>query len=1018
MKVKTVRAIIALNTVFFAIAAQSATYTWDGGGADNNWSDAANWNPDGAPVSANMTTVRLTGETRTSPSQDIGSPFVLNRLEYLKYATSGNDLNALVLNGDPLRFEADDATPPRIFLTRAATCQINNDVVIADDTTLFMEITTWGLVFNGTVSGGGGIDKLSDAGAITLTQANSFSGGLIVRASDDQWKQVHINASGAMGTGEVHLYGGTMNTNTANQGGLILNDTATHANVIRLFENSPIRANGTITLTGGIDLGAHTLHLRGTGSATANGVISGDAAQALIKSDTGTWTLAGANSFTGRVSVQNGLLRFGAANALAPATPLTLTGGTTDLNGYAQTIGQLYGEAGGILTSATAATLTVDQADNTAFAGRLTGALALTKSGTGSLTLNNSANTFTGDIAINGGTLVAAAPSSLGNVANIAVNSGTLELQAANTIPDTAALHITSGVRVVIVGGVAETVRALFVDGVQQPRGSYGTTASGATFADDTLFDGDGMLQVAMGVPVTPTLATWDAEGSDTRLSTVANWDGDTLPTFDGTARAVFGTDGDIATVDAAVSLYGITFNRDADFTLAAGGGAVTLREGGITAAAPTATAHTYTLAADMTLTAPQAWHIGNNGAAATTLAVSGIVSDDGLPADLTQSGNGTLILSGANTYNGVITVQTGGVLRISHPLALGSADTPTVMERGSWLELSGGINVGEPITISGDPEVGHAGVIRNTGGSNVWSGLITCNSSRIRSAGGSLDILGGISVINQIALGANSGTQLRIAEKPVIAEGCTVYNHSGGGPVIFAVAGNVCGRIEACSREMRFDVPNAFVPTANLDVGAGHSPNAYVNLNGNDQTFAALKSGTETPGERMIESATPATLTLNQNSNTTFDGLFAGAVSLVKNGTGTLTLINALTSTRGGFTVTAGTLAIAGAGSLGPNATDIAISDSGTLSLANSAALADSAVIKMPAPGDGSAKINLAAGVDATVGWLFYGDKMMRAGTHGSTASPARYKDDERFTGTGVLRVRHDKSGTLLTIE
>ena len=1018
MKAKAVRAIIALSAVFFTIAAQSATYTWDGGGADDNWSDAANWNPDGAPVSANTTEIRLAGETRLAPVQDIGSPFVLNRLEYLKVNNDINDL-AFTLSGNPLRFEADGTTSPCLYLTRKATCNLNNAVVIADDTTLIMNIDTWGIVFNGVISGGGGIDKLADAGAITLTQANSFSGGLTVRASDDQWRQVHINASGAMGTGEVHLYGGTMNTNTPNQGGLILNNTTTHTNTIQLFQNSPIRANGSTTLTGDIALNTSTLHLRGTGTATASGMISGDAAQALIKSDTGTWTLAGANSFTGRVSVQNGLLRFGAANALAPATPLTLTGGTADLNGHAQTVGQLQGEASVILTSATAATLTVDQTDNTAFAGRLTGALALTKSGTGSLTLNNSANTFTGDIAINGGTLVAAAPSSLGNAASIAANGGILELQTANTMPDTATLHIANGARVVIANGVAETVRALFVDGVQQPRGSYGTTASGATFTDNTLFGGDGILLVATGAPVTPTLFTWDAEGSgDTRLSTAANWDSDTAPAFDGTARAVFGTDGSTATVDASVSLYGITFNRDADFTLEANGGAITLREGGIAAAAPAATARTYTLAADTTLTAPQTWHIGNHGAAATTLAVSGIIGDDGLPADLTQSGNGTLILSGANTYIGTTTVQTGGVLRISHPLALGSADAPTVMERGSWLELSGGISVGEPITISGDSEVGHSGVIRNTGGSNVWSGPIICDNSRIRSTGGSLDILGGISVINQIALGANGGTQLRIAEKPIIAGNSSLYCHSGGGPVIFAVAGNVCGRIEACSRELRFDVPNAFAPTVNLDIGASHSPNAYVNLNGNDQAFATLKSNTTTPGERMIESASPATLTLTQNSNAMFDGIFAGAVSLVKNGTGTLTLTNALTSTSGGFTVTGGTLAIDGAGTLGPNATDIAITGSGTLSLANSATIADSAIVRMPESGDSGAKINLEAGVDETIGWLFFGDKMMRAGTHGSTASPARYQDDSHFTGTGVLRVRHDNSGTLFTIE
>jgi hypothetical protein len=71
-----------------------------------------------------------------------------------------------------------------------------------------------------------------------------------------------------------------------------------------------------------------------------------------------------------------------------------------------------------------------------------------------------------------------------------------------------------------------------------------------------------------------------------------------------------------------------------------------------------------------------------------------------------------------------------------------------------------------------------------------------------------------------------------------------------------------------------------------------------------------------------------------------------------------------------------------------------------------------------MPPVGTTTAKINLAAGVNEAVGWLYFGDKMQRAGTYGSTSSTAATKDAAHFAGTGVLTVLHDKSGSLLRVQ
>jgi hypothetical protein len=52
-------------TLVAAPKAQAATRTWDGGGADNNWSTAANWSSDTLPVAGD--TVTFNG-TSTKPA--------------------------------------------------------------------------------------------------------------------------------------------------------------------------------------------------------------------------------------------------------------------------------------------------------------------------------------------------------------------------------------------------------------------------------------------------------------------------------------------------------------------------------------------------------------------------------------------------------------------------------------------------------------------------------------------------------------------------------------------------------------------------------------------------------------------------------------------------------------------------------------------------------------------------------------------------------------------------------------
>jgi autotransporter-associated beta strand protein len=148
------------------------------------------------------------------------------------------------------------------------------------------------------------------------------------------------------------------------------------------------------------------------------------------------------------------------------------------------------------------------------------------------------------------------------------------------------------------------------------------------------------------------------------------------------------------------------------------------------------------------------------------------------------------------------------------------------------------------------------------------------------------------------------------------------------------------------------------------------------------------------------------------------FGGRIMGSLNLVKAGAADSTLtLRGANAVAGAVFVRGGTLAVDETGTLGAPVGGVTV-ESGTLLLQNSAALADSTTVRLPETGDGGAKIQLAAGVEERVGWLFYGETMRRAGTYGSTASPAQVKDDARFAGTGVLRVLHDNAGTVITLK
>lgn len=122
----------------------------------------------------------------------------------------------------------------------------------------------------------------------------------------------------------------------------------------------------------------------------------------LDKLGDGTLTFLGDYAFQGATNIFGGAVRIG--GTIDPETEFALgESGTLDITGKDQTIGGLRGEIGATVVIDDSE-LTVDQDENTVFAGDITGDGSLVKDGSGTLNLAGN-STYTGPTEVNGGTL-------------------------------------------------------------------------------------------------------------------------------------------------------------------------------------------------------------------------------------------------------------------------------------------------------------------------------------------------------------------------------------------------------------------------------------------------------------------------------------------------------------------------------------------------------------------------------------------------------------------------------------
>ena len=283
-----------------------------------------------------------------------------------------------------------------------------------------------GVQEGGTLLVSGNITDGSNSYTLRLSGELSGTGGVIISGTGNAWDgETHVvrgtvtlgahNTLPTTTTLDIHF----SNTNNNEYAGLDLNGF--NQTVGSLKNGGSTGSNAELTNKSRTFA---TFTVNETGSQAFEGIITGNLA--LVKNGAGTTTLSRSNSFSGGLTVNDGVLRIADSGALAGGN-VTVNGGAgaagkLDLNNTSTTINSLNGAAGAVSAiianeSTTAATRTLTVGVNHgsgAFAGNIVdntggaalGVVALTKIGTGTLTLTG-ANTFTGATSLSNGTVIA-----------------------------------------------------------------------------------------------------------------------------------------------------------------------------------------------------------------------------------------------------------------------------------------------------------------------------------------------------------------------------------------------------------------------------------------------------------------------------------------------------------------------------------------------------------------------------------------------------------------------------------
>ena len=298
--------------------------------------------------------------------------------------------------------------------------------------------------------------------------------------------------------------------------------------------SSGIAGKETVNMNGGtliIDGVASTTTTIGT---SGGGIVSG-AGSVLVKNGVGSLVLGGtaANTYSGGTIINDGSVTAGKINALgSSAAYLAVNGGTLDIGANNQTVGA-FTNAGGTINGSGTITASGHWLQSGTVNAALGGSgIALTKTGAGTSTLT-AANSYSGNTAINQGTLALTGSGSIANSPNINVASG--------AFLDVSAISFSLGASQTLKGS-GTVIGSVTANGTVAPGNSIGTlTLNG----DLTLAGITSMELDRSGSPNSDLIVANNiAQGGTLNVANigVSLLLGDTFNLFDGSISGSFGS--------------------------------------------------------------------------------------------------------------------------------------------------------------------------------------------------------------------------------------------------------------------------------------------------------------------------------------------------------------------------------------------------------------------------------------------------------------------------------------------
>jgi autotransporter-associated beta strand protein len=641
------------------------------------------------------------------------------------------------------------------------------------------------LLVLGTISGPGSI---SVDGPVELDGSNTYSGGTTIGL----FGQLAVGNPNALGTGGLTI--GTVF-------GAVLLGTITETITTPLtvtFSSTFAAAHGqTLTLApSSLAWNANTGDVVTFGAPGQDGTVAFGSAAGIVNHPS-TYTVAVSAGTLRPIDSELGVILG------ADQHTTVQSGAALDAAGFTLTVNDLQG-GGHITDTGGAATLTVNGGN---FSGIIDGPLTLATTGGGELTLSGN-NTYTGGTVINGTRLTLGAGGTTGSVAGAITDNGVLAINRSdnfvvNNVSGSGRVQQRGPGNTWLGSGLSYTGGTVVNAGTLIVNDPAALGSGGLTISGGELLEGlTGTIQNQLFMSGNFTIAA--AHGQSLTTSTTHPW------TLNASGQTVtFGAPGQDGTVawstpaGSSITPFGSAY----DVLIRAG----TLRANDSSFGVITQFAQHTTIRPVGTL------DLAGVNAVVTGLQGGGRVTDSGGPASLQVNGgnfhgvidgplaleltNGSLSLSGNNTYTGGTTIDSGTTLTLGAGGTTGSV--PGIIADNGALAINRSDSfVVNNVSGTGAVEQIGPGVttlgtgLSYTGGTSISAGTLVVNNAAALGPGG-LTISGGellagttetinsaLTMSGSFTIAAAHGQTLTIATTP------WTYNVSGGEVVAFGAAG------------------------------------------------------------------------------------------------------------------------------------------------------------------------------------------------------------------------------------